>query len=75
MKVLNNFKELQLYFIVGKNVKYIVTDYILIFQCCVMFKVLSAVLVDIQLFWYMMQCQLVNCRLLEELVRTSSSLL
>lgn len=37
-----------------------VTDYILIFQCCVMLKVLTAVLMDIQLFWYMMQCQLVK---------------
>jgi len=37
-----------------------VKDYILIFQCCVMLKVLTTVLMDIQLFWYMMQCQLVK---------------
>ena len=55
-KYLINLKELQLYFIAFQNVKYTVTDYILIFQCCVMFRALTAVLMDFQLFWHMIQC-------------------
>jgi hypothetical protein len=60
LKFLINWKELQLHCSAGKNVQCTVTDDILIFQCCVMFKVLTAVLIVIQLFWYMMQCQLVK---------------
>ena len=36
------------------------TDYILIFQCCVMLKILTAVLMNIQRFCFMMHCQLVK---------------